>query len=447
VRVAVLGAGYVGACTAAVLAEQGHRVVLADPDARRAGAVRRGEAPAYEPGLGDAIAAAVRRGALGATTDPVEAVRGAELSMLCVGTPPKRDGSQDLRFVKAASRQVGQALRGQRGWHCVVTKSTVLPGTTGGVVLPAVEKASGRRAGDGFGVAVNPEFLREGNALEDARAPDRVVVGALDEASAKAVWALYEGLACPKLTVSLGTAEMIKYASNAFLATKVGFANEVANLCRAIGLDAEEVMQGVGLDARIGPRFLRAGAGFGGSCFPKDVVALLRLGERERAPSRILKAVLGGNARQPLEVVRLARAALGSLEGKRVALLGLAFKPDTDDVRETRALPIYRALRAAGARVVCYDPHAGSGFRALAGSSVRLAASLGEALDGADCAVVQTEWAEFRALPPAEFVARMRRPLVVDGRRTFDPKAMRAAGVEYHAIGLGEPARSARARP
>lgn len=436
-RIAILGAGYVGSCTAAVLAEQGHEVVLADPDRARVEAVRQGRAPAYEPGLEEALAAAVQAGKLRATTDPVEAVASCNMSILCVGTPPRRDGGQELRFLKAAAKQVGEGLRKAQGWHCVVTKSTVLPGTTEGVVLPAVAKASGRAPGEGFGVAVNPEFLREGSALQDARRPDRIVVGQRDEASGKAVWALYEGFDCPKLTTDLATAEMVKVASNAFLAAKVGLANEVANVCTALGIDAYEVMQGVGLDARIGPRFLRAGAGFGGSCFPKDASALLHLSKELGKRSRILDAVLKGNEAQPLEVVKLARAALGSLKGKRVALLGLAFKPDTDDVRETRALPIWRALRKAGARVVCYDPKAGPNFQALAGKACRLAASLEEALEGAECCIVQTEWEEFKALEPKDFVRRMERPLVVDGRRTWEPKRMRAGGVEYVGIGMG----------
>lgn len=435
-RIAVLGAGYVGSCTAAVFAEQGFPVILADPDPRRAEAVGQGRAPAYEPGLDEALGAAVRAGRLTATTDPVEAARGADLTFLCVGTPPRKDGGQEHKFLKAASQQVGQALRGGQRWHTVVVKSTVLPGTTERVVLPALRKASGLEPGQGFGLAVNPEFLREGSALADARAPDRIVVGAYDPRSAAAVWDLYDGIEAPRLSTDLRTAEMIKMASNAFLAAKVGLANEVANLCAASGVDVYEVMKGVGLDARIGPQFLRAGAGFGGSCFPKDVMALRHLAQEAKVPGRILDAVLKGNAAQPGEVVRLAKQALGTLRGKRIALLGLAFKPDTDDVRETRALPIWEGLRKAGAAVVCYDPRAGPNFQRLA-KGAKLAATLEEALDGADCAIVQTEWQEFKDLKPEAFAKRMRRPLVVDGRRTWEPGFLPAGGVEYRAVGLG----------
>ncbi|MCA1813978.1 MAG: nucleotide sugar dehydrogenase, partial [Halobacteriales archaeon] len=346
-------------------------------------------------------------------------------------------GEQDPKFLKQAAKQVGDALRGSGDWHCVVTKSTVLPGTTEGIVGLAVQRASGKVPGPGFGLAHNPEFLKEGDALADARQPDRLVVGALDDASAKACWALYEGIAAPRVGTDIRTAEMIKYASNAMLAARVGFANEMANLSEQLGIDVQQVMEGVGLDQRIGPKFLRAGAGFGGSCFPKDLAALLRLSEEKRTPSRILRAVLDGNQEQPLHVVRIAREALGSLKGKRIALLGLAFKPGTDDVRETRAYPIWHALRKAGARVVCYDPHAGPNFALLAGHDVELAGTVFDALDQAECAIVQTEWEEFRRMPPELFKQHMARALVVDGRRAFDPAAMRAAGVEYRAIGLG----------
>lgn len=435
-RAAILGAGYVGACTAAVLAEQGHQVIVADPDKERVMALAAGRAPVYEPGLDDALAMARASGRLSATTSTADAVDASDVTLLCVGTPPKPDGSQDLKFLKAASQQVGQALR-SKPWHCVIVKSTVLPGTTEDVVAREVAKASGLQAGEGFGVAVNPEFLREGSALSDARAPDRIVVGQLDEASGKAAWALWEGLPGKRLTTDLATAELIKVASNAFLAAKVGLANDVANVAAAVGVDAAKVMEGVGLDARIGPQFLRFGAGFGGSCFPKDVRALVSLGKRVKKPSRILAAVLEANDAQPLEAVRLAREALGTLKGKRIALLGLAFKPDTDDVRETRALPLWQALTKAGATVICFDPRASENFRKLA-PKAKLAASALDALEGADCAIVQAEWSEFRALAPAEFKRRMRRPLVVDARRALDAARLRGGGVEYRAIGLGE---------
>jgi UDPglucose 6-dehydrogenase len=441
VRIAILGAGYVGSCTAAVLAEQGHDVVLADPDRAKVKALQTGTAPAHEPGLDAALGQALRSGRLAATADSIAAVREAALTMLCVGTPPRPDGSQDQRFLRTAARQVGLALKDRPGWHCVVVKSTVLPRTTQRVVLPAVAKASGRRPGEGFGVAVNPEFLREGQALKDARQPDRIVVGALDEASARAAWALWEGVEAPRLTTDLPTAEFLKLASNAFLAAKVGLANELANVAAEVGVDWYAAAEGIGMDARIGPQFLRAGAGFGGSCFPKDAAALLALSKDLDRRSRILDAVLQGNEAQPREVVRLAKEALGNLKGKRIALLGLAFKADTDDVRATRALPIWQALRRAGADVVCWDPVAGPNFQALAGKGCVLAPSLEAALDGAHGAVVQAEWPHLQALGPQDFVKRMARPLVVDGRRTWDPAAMRAGGVDYRAIGLGRPRR------
>jgi UDPglucose 6-dehydrogenase len=288
-------------------------------------------------------------------------------------------------------------------------------------------------------VAVNPEFLKEGAALADARAPDRIVVGADDASAAARVLVLYEAVTAPHVVVDATTAETIKYAANAFLAVKVGFSNEVANLCRELGVDWVDVARGVGMDARIGPQFLRAGAGFGGSCFPKDLRALKAVADGRGVPVPVLTAVLEANERQPLVVVDILTQALGALAGRRVALLGLAFKPDTDDVRDTRALAIHQALVAAGADVVVHDPMAAKNFLHLV-PAANVAETWEKAIDGADAVVVQTEWDAYRRIDPAGFKGLMRRPLVVDGRRTFDPAALARAGVDYHAIGLGRPA-------
>ncbi|HVL88279.1 MAG TPA: UDP-glucose/GDP-mannose dehydrogenase family protein [Candidatus Thermoplasmatota archaeon] len=437
-RIAIVGAGYVGTCTGVAFAEQGHDVVLVDADPSRVAALAAARPPFHEPGLPEALASLARSKRLTATTQLPAAVRGADAVFLCVGTPSRKDGSLDDRFVRQAARQVGEAVaRARPPGPLVVVKSTVLPGTTDGVVRKELERASGLRAGSRFALAANPEFLREGAALADARAPDRVVVGGVDDTSTRRALALYETLDCPKVAVDARTAEMIKYASNAMLAARVALVNEIANLCAASGIDVEDVARGVGLDSRIGPHFLRAGAGFGGSCFPKDVRALAAAARKARRPAPVLQAVLAQNKAQPLEVVRLAKQALGALRGKRIALLGLAFKPDTDDVRETRALPIWRALVRAGAKVACYDPVAGENFRRLAGRRVVLAASLTEAIDGADAAVIQAEWPQFRLLAAPEWARRMRRPLVIDGRRSVDARRLRAAGVEYLAVGLG----------
>ena len=432
--IAVVGTGYVGLCTGLVFAEHGHEVTFVDVDPRKLQAVEEGRAHFYEPGVDEMLQRL--RGRFRATGDLKEAVRASEFTFLCVGTPQGADGAIDLSYVRKAAADVGAALAGgARAGHVVVTKSTVVPGTAETVVLPAVEAASGLREGEGFFVASNPEFLKEGTAMKDALQPDRVVVGARSPATAERVMSLYAKFDAPKIVVNLKTAEMIKYAANAFLATKIAFSNEMANVCERIGVDWYDVVQGIGPDPRIGPLFLRAGVGFGGSCFPKDVAAIAHVARESGVPSGILDAVLQNNEEQSRIAVRMLEEELGELRGKRIALLGLAFKADTDDVRETRALPLWRALRDAGADVVAYDPRGGQNFLTLA-PEARLAPSLDEALSGADAAVVQTEWEEFRKLDLARAKMLLKQPVVVDGRRTFAPDAMRAAGIRYRAIGL-----------
>lgn len=437
-RIAILGAGYVGVCTGIALSQQGHDVTLVDVVASKVAALRTGRVPFHEPGAPEALARAMADGRIRATLDARKALQGAEYVFLCVGTPRKTDGSPDLKHLRAAAQRIGRALVGRSGFLTVVVKSTVLPGTADDVVAPKLARVSGRVRGDGYEVVSNPEFLKEGSALADALQPDRIVIGAPTPDAANRIWMLYRSFTCPRVTVDCRTAEMIKYVANAFLATKVGLSNEMANLCERIGVDWYRVAEAIGHDVRIGRDFIRAGAGFGGSCLPKDLEALVRFSGKTHAPARILEETLKGNARQPLQVLRLLRAELGTLGGKRVALLGLSFKPNTDDVRETRALPIYRALRAAGAKVVCHDPLAGEAFRRLARGCV-IAPTVRDALEGADAAVFQTEWAEYQAIPPSLFQGLMKTPVVIDARRTFDPDAMAGDEVRYRAIGLGTP--------
>ena len=429
-----MGTGYVGLCTGLVFAEHGHEVTFVDVDRQKLAAVEQGRAPFYEPGVDETIARL--RDRLKTSTDLAKAVEANQFTFLCVGTPQGRDGAIDLAYVRNAAREIGQALRGAPRGHVVVVKSTVVPGTAEEVVLREVQQASGLRPDDDFHVASNPEFLKEGSAMKDALQPDRIVVGARTPQGAEAVLSLYAAFSCPRLAVDPRTAETIKYAANAFLATKIAFSNEMANLCERIGVDWYKVAEGIGHDARIGPLFLRAGVGYGGSCFPKDVAAIQHLADAAGAPSPILDAVLRNNDTQPLVAVRMLEEEMGSLRGKKVALLGLAFKADTDDVRETRALPLLHALQERGADVVCHDPKAAANFLRLA-PGARVAATAEEALKGADAALVQTEWKEYRSLAPASFRALMRQPIVVDGRRTWSPEEMVQAGVRYRAIGLG----------
>ena len=437
-RVLVVGAGYVGLCTGAALAESGHHVTLVDLDARKLEAVTDGRAPFHEPGLDELVSRHVASGRL-RTAQNIAAAEAPSFVILCVGTPGDASGAADLRFVEGAARDVAGALPRWPRPVVVITKSTVPPGTTRGLVRTTIERVSGLRAGADFHVASVPEFLREGAAVRDALSPDRIVVGADEPEAARLVWTLFEAHRCPRVEVDCTTAEMVKYSANAFLATKVALANELANVAAKHGVDWYRVAEGIGHDPRIGPLFLRAGVGFGGSCFPKDVAAIAGIARASGAPSHVLEAVLATNEEQPLVAVRMLEDELGALGGKRIALLGLAFKPDTDDVRATRALPIYDALRKAGAHVVVHDPVALDNFERLVGHLDAKAPTVEDALRGADGCIIQTEWRSYASIDPRSFLSLMRTPVVVDGRRTCDPDAMRAAGVRYRAIGLGAP--------
>ncbi len=408
-RITVVGGGYVGLVTGACFAELGHTVNIVEIDAEKAAAINAGRAPIHEQGL-DALLEQHAGKRLRAGTD-YGPVADADISFVCVGTPPAADGSADLSMVAAASRSIGEALRAGKKSHTVVVKSTVPPGTTAGLVVPTVLERSGR---DDVGFAMNPEFLREGRAVEDFLHPDRIVIGSRDDGSGDSVAAAYQGLSAPVVRCNLTAAEMIKYASNALLATKISFANEVGNVCKRLGIDVYEVMEGVGMDHRVSPHFLSAGAGFGGSCFPKDVAALVSLAESLGEEPSLLRSVLDVNDRQPLRMVRLLEERIGDLSGKRVAVLGLAFKDNTDDIRESRAIPVIAELLRRGATVAAYDPLAVASMRRVF-PGIDYAASAADALRGADACLVMTEWPEFSDLN-GEFDL-MRTRVVIEGRR------------------------------
>ena len=443
-RLCVVGTGYVGLATAVAYASHGRHVECVDILPERVRALQSGKAPFFEPGLEDALRRLVKRGTITATTDLDSAVAGAEASFICVGTPSAADGSFDMSQVEAASRGIGDALlKADVKGHIVVTKSTLAPSANRNLVLPALESASRLLAPKQLSLACNPEFLREGAALADALKPDRIVIGTM-EGDARA-WtflsSLYRPFKRPVLRTSLEGAELVKLASNALLATKVAFANEVANLAAEVGADGRDVLKGVGMDHRLGPDFLQAGPGFGGSCFPKDLRALIAFGQSREMRLIVPKAALAQNEWQPLVVVNLARRAVGGdIAGRRVALLGLAFKADTDDVRETRALPIYRALTASGAEVVCHDPRAGAAFAALARAEnltpPKIAKKPEDALRRSDVAIIQADWPEYRRLSPQRFRQLMAKgAAVVDGRRILDPEKVRKAGLRYYGVG------------
>jgi UDPglucose 6-dehydrogenase len=442
-RIAVVGTGYVGLVTAAGLADLGHTVRCIDIDEGKVAALGRGEPPFFEQGLEDLL----RRNLgirLRATTDLVAAVRESELTFICVGTPSRDDGSIDVSFVRQAAEQIGAALAGTSEPHAVVVKSTVVPGTTSGVVTPALERTSSRQAGLELGVGVNPEFLTEGQAVDDFLHPDRIVIGGdrRTVAALRELYASFPGVAI--VETNAPTAEMIKYASNALLATAISFANEIANLGSEIGgVDAAEVMHGVHLSRYLTTRasdgtsitaplssFVEAGCGYGGSCLPKDVAALAARGREVGSPLLLLEAVAKVNDRQPARLVELVRGGLGTLEGRRVTVLGLAFKPDTDDVRSSPAFPVLRSLLAAGAEVSAHDPLVGP--KALDGfSGVTYVEDLTDAVKQAEAVIIVTRWDQYRRVP--ELVGQLDPPpLVVDGRRMLDP----ASVASYAGIGL-----------
>jgi len=416
--IGVIGVGWVGLVTAACFAELGHPVIARDILAEKVEALSRGETTIHEPGLGELLKKNAER--LTFTTDMGELLAGARLLFVCVDTPPTASGDADLSRVRAVVEELGS------GDHVLVMKSTVPAGTGQSI----------RRDLPGVPYVSCPEFLKEGSAVEDFLHPDRVVVGADqgDEAAGDAVARLYEPLGGEIVRTDVASAEMIKLASNAFLATKISFVNEIANVCEEVGADVGEVARGMGLDQRIGPAFLRAGIGYGGSCFPKDLKALKQLAGNTGYHFQLLTAVIEVNELQKRRVVNKLQHRLGSLAGKRVALLGLAFKPDTDDMREASSLVLAARLQGEGAQVSAYDPVAAEAAKNLL-DGVEFCGSAIDALDGADAVVLVTEWPEFAELDWAAAAARMARPLLIDGRNFLDPNLLRGAGFEYEGIG------------
>lgn len=425
---AVVGAGYVGLTTAACLADLGNSVTVVDINRDKIAQLRRREVPFYEPGLGELVERNSRAGRLTFTTSYEDAIPGAEYAIIAVSTPEGESGEADLSYVEAAAKSIADSMDGPL---IVVNKSTVPP-LTGDMVARVLTERNGK-----FGVSVvsNPEFLREGSAIQDFMHPDRVVVGSHDREAAEKVAELYAPLQAPVLvTPNIYTAEMVKYASNAFLATRISFINEIARISERVGADAKLVAEGMGLDRRIGPAYLDAGIGYGGSCFPKDVAALAALAERFDYHPEMLHAVMDINRDQRMLAIDKLRESLDTLHDRVVGLLGLAFKPNTDDLREAPSLDIARVLLAAGAAVRAYDPAAMERARAIV-PDLEYQTSAYEVADGADAIVVVTEWNEFRHLDLMRIKASMRRPIVVDGRNIYDPAVMREIGFTYRGIG------------
>lgn len=433
-RLAVIGSGYVGLVTGVCLAMDGHQVTCVDSDTGKIALMQGGTCPIYEEGLEVLMRQAHASGALTLSSDLAVAVAGAEVVFICVGTPPRAsDGHADMAQVHAAAAQIAAALPANAD-TVIVLKSTV-PVGTGDEVEAIVRK---HNPGARFAVVSNPEFLREGTAVADFQKPDRIVIGTEDEGAAermRAVYARYIAAGVPFVATNRRTSELIKYASNSFLAVKITFINELANLCEEIRADVQDVAYGMGLDSRIGGKFLQAGPGFGGSCFPKDMLALIKTGQDHGIPLRTVETAVAVNDSRKGEMVRkIVAAAGGSVDGKSIAILGLTFKPNTDDMRTAVSLLVIPQLIKAGAGIRAYDPVGMDNARKLM-PDVAMAASASEALAGADLAVILTEWAEFKAMGPATIAGLLATPVLADLRNIFSPDAAAAAGLAYHSIG------------
>jgi UDPglucose 6-dehydrogenase/GDP-mannose 6-dehydrogenase len=444
-RISVIGTGYVGLVSGVCLAEKGHQIICVDIDKEKVAKINQGASPIYEKGLAELLKKNIGR-KLTATTDLSSAVLQTEISLIAVGTP--FDGEQiDLAFIKSVSQQIGEILSDKDDYHVVVVKSTVVPGTTDDIVVPILEAASGKRAGVDFGVGMNPEFLREGEAVDDFMNPDRIVLGAFDNKTLEVLEELYAPFSDIDIVpVNTKTAEMIKYTSNSLLATMISFSNEIANLCAALGnIDVADVMKGVHLDKRLSPvttdgdrivpaftTYIEAGCGFGGSCFPKDVNALISHGKRSGLPMRLLESVMQINEKQPFQILALIRKYFPSLQNVPLAVLGLAFKPGTDDMRESPAIPIVRELLVEGASIKAYDPVAGDEAQKIFGNNgIQYCETLQQTIGEVQGIVILTRWQEFNELP-AMIKGLEEQPVVIDGRRMLEKTSVE----KYDGIGM-----------
>jgi UDPglucose 6-dehydrogenase len=437
--VSFVGLGYVGLCTATVMASKGIRIIGVDVDDRRIQQLNKGEPPFHEPQLKPMLKAALKKKRMEFTTD-ASRVAEANTIFLTVGTPSNHDGSIDLTYVKKATQDVGTAIARSEDYHLVVVKSTVTPGTTSDVVRPVLEASTEEVCGPKLGLSSNPEFLAEGSAIKGTLQPDKIVIGAIDPKSGATLTRLYRRLyskiKVPTILTDPTTAETIKYASNAFLATRVSTINTIANICQRVpNADVETVAKAIGLDPRIGPLYLKAGPGYGGSCFHKDLQALISFSRSRNYDPILLASVEEVNQRQASEIVGLAKRLLGTLNNSRIAILGLAFKKDTDDMREAASIRVIDELLKSGASVSAYDPMALETARRVLPERVELLPDAISCLKGADCCIVMTEWDEFRRLKPSDYKSNMKAPNIVDARRII--KRDDFDGFNYLAVGLG----------
>ena len=430
-QIAVIGTGYVGLVTGAGLADFGNDVICVDIDQKKIDALRQGVIPIYEPGLDKIVKRNVAEGRLEFSTDLAEAIRASRAIFIAVGTPPKPDGSADLRYVEEVARTIAKYMNGPK---LVITKSTV-PIGTGRMIERILSEAGNGHKG---AVVSNPEFLREGSAIEDFMKPDRVVIGASDQESIdlmREIYAPLHSLEIPFVVTNVESSELIKYAANGFLATKISFINEIAVLCELLGGDVQHVARGIGLDSRIGPKFLQAGPGFGGSCFPKDTLAVADIAKRYGYEFQIIEAVLRVNDDIKQRMAgKVIKALNGDVRGKSIAVLGLAFKPETDDMRDSPTIPLINGLEKEGAKIRAYDPQAMDNAKKFF-KNVAFCHDAYETAEGAEALVIATEWNEFRALNLDRVKKLLKNPMIIDLRNVYDPLRMKAEGFTYISVG------------
>lgn len=448
-NVTIIGTGYVGLVTGVALSHVGHKVTCVGRNKEKIDEINVGIAPFYEPGL-EALLKKMRLGAfLQASIEFEKSVLISDVIIIAVGTPTIGN-KIDLTSIKKVAIHIGKSLSKDKKYRLIIVKSTVLPTVTEKVVRPLIEKYSKKNIGE-FGLCMNPEFLREGNAVEDAIHPDRIVIGAFDEKSGKMARKLYKAFDCPKVITSLSTAEMIKYAANSLFATMISFSNEIANICSSIeGVDVQDVWKGVHLDSRLSPKvpkgritpgmlsYIQSGCGYGGSCFPKDVKALSHFAKEQKVSHEILKSVISVNESQPKQIISLLLQAIGSAKNKKIAILGLAFKPNTDDLRESPSLIVISELLQRGARVVAHDPvvYSKGKRKELEAFDISYVQTYEEALKKSDAVIVMTSWDEYIQISPSEFIKEMKSAVVIDGRRIYNKEQFIHKGIIYKGVGL-----------
>jgi len=439
--ISVIGVGYVGLCTSLGFTAKSYKTTIYDNDKSKLNLLRNGLSPFFEPNLEKYLQDAKQNKLFVIANRLKEAINTTNLTFIAVGTPSKKNGPIDLKYIKQATKQIGKALKTKKTYHLIVIKSTVTPGTTVNIVKPLLQEYSNKKCGQDFGLCMNPEFLSEGTAINDTLNPYQIIIGENDKKSGDALEAFYKQLhqnTVPIIRTNLSTAELIKYANNAFLATKISYINTIANICEKIPrADVQTVAKAIGLDNRISPKFLRAGLGYGGSCFPKDLQALIVFSKQKNYKPTLLEATQKVNNQQINHTINLIKKTLGNLSNKTIAILGLSFKPHTNDMREARSTPIIKQLLNQGAKIKVYDPKALPNAKQIFKNQITYAKSAKQCITNTDCTLIVTEWPEFKKLQPPDFIKHMKQPILIDARRIYDPQKF-TKNMKYLAIGLGK---------